>query len=164
MGEEGSVSGTALIAASKYMYVNVGVWRGKGECVCVLSRWVGVCDCVGVGVIAWVTKGLCGWYSLNCCCKVCMCVGGSVGGVCGCGCDCVGEEECLGGTVLISALKYVCVRGECEGECVCDCEGVGVIAWVWKGVCGWYSLSCCCKVCMCVGSVGGVRVGATVWV
>ena len=62
---------------------------------------------VGVGVIAWVRKGVCGWYSLNCCCKVCMCVGGgSVGGVCvgvtvwvggcdcvgGCGCDCVGEE------------------------------------------------------------------------
>ena len=52
---------------------------------------------VGVGVIAWVRKGLCGWYSLNCCCKVCMCWrGGSVGGVWGGvtvwvgGCDCVG--------------------------------------------------------------------------
>ena len=46
--------------------------------------------------------------------------------------------------------------------------GVGVIAWVRKGVCGWYSLNCCCKVCMCVGggggSVGGVYVGVTVWV
>ena len=66
---------------------------------------VGVIVWVGVGVIAWVRKGVCGWYSLNCCCKVCMCVGGegrecggeSVGvcdcvGVGGCGCDCVGEE------------------------------------------------------------------------
>ena len=48
--------------------------------------WVCECDCVGVGVIAWARKGVCGWYSLNCCCKVCMCVGGggregSVGGV-----------------------------------------------------------------------------------
>ena len=40
---------------------------------------------VGVGVIACVRKGVCVRYSLNCCCKVCICVGGSV-----CGCDCVG--------------------------------------------------------------------------
>ena len=92
-----------------------------------MSEWVGGCDCVGVGVIvwvgvgviAWVRKGLCGWYSLNCCCKVCMCVGGECGGsVCkcdcvgGCGCDCVGEEGIVwGGTVLIAAVKYVCVSG-----------------------------------------------------
>ena len=44
-----------------------------GGCDCV---GVGVIVWVGVGVIAWVRKGLCGWYSLNCCCKVCMCVGG----------------------------------------------------------------------------------------
>ena len=44
--------------------------------------------------------------------------------------------------------------------------GVGVIAWVRKGVCGWYSLNCCCKVCMCVwgGVRGSVCVGVTVWV
>ncbi len=44
-----------------------------GGCDCV---GVGVIVWVGVGVIAWVRKGLCGWYSLNCCYKVCMCVGG----------------------------------------------------------------------------------------
>ena len=50
-----------------------------------------------------------------------------------------------------------------RGVCGCDCVsvgvivwvGVGVIAWVWKGVCGRYSLNCCCKVCMCVGGGGG---------
>ena len=73
------------------------------------------CDCVGVGVIAWVRKGVCGWGSLDCFRKVHVCVCGGEGGVCvwmcGCGCDCV---------------------------CVCVC--VGVIAWVRKGVCGWSSL------------------------
>ena len=69
------------------MCVGGGVW---GECV-----WVCLCGCVGVivwvgvGVIAWVWKGVCGWYSLNCCCKVCMCVGGEYGGSV-CGCDIVG--------------------------------------------------------------------------
>ena len=67
----------------------------------------------------------------------------------------------MGGTVLIAAVKYVCVSGGGgggrEGGSVggsvygFDCVGVGVIAWVWKGVGGWYSLNCCCKVCMCVG-------------
>ena len=87
VGEEGSVCGTALIAASKY--VHVCVCRGRGE-----EGRGSVCDCVGVvvivwvsvGVIAWVRKGVCGWYSLNCCCRVCMCVRGE----CGCGCDCMG--------------------------------------------------------------------------
>ncbi len=67
-------------------------------------------------------------------------------------------RECVGGTVLIAAVKYVCVsRGEGGGRergreggregCVCGCDcvgvgvivwvGVGVIAWVWKGVSGW---------------------------
>ena len=36
------MGGTALIAASKYMYVHVGVCRGRGECVC-------VCVCVWGG-------------------------------------------------------------------------------------------------------------------
>ena len=38
------------------------------------------------------------------------------------------------------------------GGCVCvfDCVGVGVIAWVWKGVCRWDSLDCCLKVCTCM--------------
>ena len=94
----------------------------------------------GVGVIAWVRKGVCGWYSLNCCCKVCMCVWGGVWGECVCGCDCVG----------VGVIVWV---------------GVGVIAWVRKGLCGWYSLNCCCKVCMCVGGgeAGGVWVEC-VWV
>ena len=73
----------------------------------------------------------------------------------------------MGGTVLIAAVKYVCVSGGEGGRegsvCGCDCVGVGVIvcvgvamiAWVWKGVCGWYSLNCCCKVCMCVGGECG---------
>ena len=91
---------------------------------------------VGVGVIAWVKKGVCGWYSLNCCCKVCMCVGGggSVGGV------------CVGVTVWVGVIVWA---------------GVGVIAWVRKGVCGWYSLNCCCKVCMRVWGECG---GECVWV
>ena len=68
------VCGTALIAASKYVHVHVCVCRGRGqegegECVCVIV-WV------GVGVIAWVRKGVCGSYSLYCCCKVCMCIRG----------------------------------------------------------------------------------------
>ena len=82
----------------------------------------------------------------------------------------------MGGTVLIAAVKYVCVSGgECGGSvCGCDCVGVGVIvwvgvgviAWVREGLCGWYSLNCCCKVCMYVrgGVWGGVCVGVTVWV
>ena len=75
--------------------------------------------------------------SLNCCCKVYMCVLEGKGG---------GREGAREGSV-----------------CGCDCVGVGVIvwfgvgvtAWVWKGVCGWYSLNCCCKVCMCWGEVWG---------
>ena len=39
--------------------------------------------------------------------------------VSGCGCDCVGEEGSVCGTVLIAAVRYVCVSGgECGGECV----------------------------------------------
>ena len=59
--------------------------------------------------------------------------------MCGCGCDCMGEEECVGRTVLIAALKYVCVSGGVWGECV------GVIVWV----CGFD----------CVGEEGNVWVG-----
>ena len=40
----------------------------------------------------------------------------------------------MGGTVFIAAVEYVCEEG--EGECVWGCDCVGVIAWVWKGVCG----------------------------
>ena len=40
------MGGTALIAASKYMYVHVGVCWGRGECVCV---WVGEEGRVWVG-------------------------------------------------------------------------------------------------------------------
>ena len=100
---------------------------------------------VGVGVIAWVRKGVCGCYTFNCCCKVCMCVrvlggreggreGGSMGGSV-CGCDCVG----------VGVIVWVCV---------------GMIVWVRKGVCWWYPLNCCCKVCMCVGG----KCGRSVWV
>ena len=55
---------TAFIAASKYLPIHVCVCRvgekGEGECVCGCV-WVGGCDYVGVGVIAWVRKGVCGW-------------------------------------------------------------------------------------------------------
>ena len=76
----------------------------------------------------------------------------------------------MGGTVLIAAVKYVCVSGGVWGSvCGCDCVGVGVIvwvgvgviAWVRKGLCGWYSLNCCCKVCV---SEGGECEGECVWV
>ena len=74
---------------------------------------MGVIVSVSVGVIAWARKGVCWWYSLNCCCKLCMCVGvgGECGGervwvqLCGCGCDCV-------------------------GGCGCDCVGVEGSVWV----------------------------------
>ena len=109
------MGGTVLIASVKYVGVSEGGGGGG-----VLGGGVCGCDCVGVGVIvwvgvgiiAWVRKGLCGWNSLNCCCKVFMCVGGggSVGGSV-CGCDCVG----------VGVIVWV---------------GVGVIAWVRKGVCG----------------------------
>ena len=54
-------------------------------------------------------------------------------------------------TALIAAIKYVCEEGDrvcvclcvCVCVCVCVCDCVGVIAWVWKGVCGWDSLDCC---------------------
>ena len=44
---------------------------------------------------------------------------------------------------------------------------VGVIAWARKGVCGWYSLNCCCKICVfgeCVCVCVTVCVGVIVWV
>ena len=47
--------------------------RGRG------SVGVGVIVWVGVGVIAWVRKGVCGLDSLDCYCKVCVCVGGGGG-------------------------------------------------------------------------------------
>ena len=100
------MGGTVLIAAVKYVCVSGGECGGS---VCV---GVGVIVWVGVGVIAWVRKGLCEWYSLNCYCKVCMCVWGRVWGECVCGCDCVG----------VGVIVWV---------------GVGVIAWVRKGLCGW---------------------------
>ena len=82
------MGGTALIAASKYVHVCVGEGREEGEGG--VRVWVGGCDCVDVGVIAWVRKGVCGWDSLDCCLKVCtcMCVSGE-GGVCVCVCVCV---------------------------------------------------------------------------
>ena len=46
------------------------------------------CHCVGVGVLAWVRKGVCKWDSLDCCRKVCVSVGCMckyVCGVCACG-------------------------------------------------------------------------------
>ena len=62
------MGGTALIAASKYVHVCVlggAEEKEGGVCGC-----VGGCDCVGVGVTAWVRKGVCGWDSLDCCRKV----------------------------------------------------------------------------------------------
>ena len=42
--------------------------------------------------------------------------------------------------------------------CGCGLVCVGVITWVMKGVCGWDSLDCCCKVC------GGEEGEEGVWV
>ena len=47
----------------------------------------------------------------------------------------------MGGTVLIAAVKYVCVLGGsvcgCDCVCVCVCVCVGVIVCVCVCVCGW---------------------------
>ena len=48
------VGGTALIAASKYMYVHVCVLGEGEEGEGGVHVWVGGCDCVDVGVIVWV--------------------------------------------------------------------------------------------------------------
>ena len=66
----------------------------------------------GVGVIAWVRKGLCGWYTLNCCCKVCMCVWGECGG-----------SVCVGVTVWVGGC-------DCVGGCGYNCVGEEGIVWV----------------------------------
>ena len=34
---------------------------------------------MGVRVIAWARKGVCGWVSLDCCSEVCVCVRDCVG-------------------------------------------------------------------------------------
>ena len=39
-----------------------------------------LCGCGCVGVIAWVREGVCWWGSLDCCSRVCVCVGGGGGG------------------------------------------------------------------------------------
>ena len=135
-------------------------------CVCVIV-WV------GVGVIAWMKKGVCGWDTLDCCHKVC-----GEGG-----CEGRGGEGCVCVTALIAAVKYMDEEGERERGSVCVgvivWVGMGVIAWVWKGVCGRDSLDCCLKVCACMcvfgeggegGEGGGVCVcvcvdeGVTGWV
>ena len=66
---------------------------------------------MGVGVIVWVRKGVCRCDGLDCCLKVCVRRGRGEGGV--------------------------CVGGRGEGDCVdvIVWVGVGVIAWVRKGVC-----------------------------
>ena len=62
-----------------------------------------VCVCV----IAWARRAVCGWGSLDCCSRVCVC----------------------GGAASIAEV-HVCVwgggGGEGEGECLCECMGVGV--------------------------------------
>ena len=94
------MGGAVLIAAVKYVCVSGGC-GGVGGCDCGYG-----CDCVGgwVGMgVNCVGEEVCGWYSFNCCCKVCMCVSGVgfaavivwVGVfdfVGGCGCDFVVEE------------------------------------------------------------------------
>ena len=118
---------------------------------------------MGVGVIAWVRKGVCGWDSLDCCLKV--------------------------HDVHVCVFQGRGKRGR-GSACVYDCVGVGVIvwvsvgviAWVRKGVCGCDGLDCCRKVhvcmyvsrgrggegrgsvCVCVCVWVWVGMGVTVWV
>ena len=42
-------------------------------------------------------------------------------------CDCMGEEKCVGGAVLIAVVKYVLCDVWLVVVCVCGCVGVGVI-------------------------------------
>ena len=59
----------------------------------------------------------------------------------------------------------MCVCGyDCVNVGLVVCGGVGVIVWVWKGVCRWDSLDCCLKVCTCVSGEGGRGEGACVCV
>ena len=80
------------------------------------------CDSDGVGVIVCVRKGVWEWDSLDCCLKVIVCVSGGSA----CGCDFVGEDECVGGTALIAAVKYVNLGGGRGGGGVC----VDATVWV----------------------------------
>ena len=71
---------------------------------------------VGVGVIAWVWKGVYGWDSLDCCLKVCTCV-----------CRGRGEEgECVCVCVCVSAWVRR-VRGSLDGWCMFVWCGQGLI-------------------------------------
>ena len=49
---------------------------------------------MGVGVIAWASKGVCGRGSLDYCCKVCVCV-------CVCVCMCMCVHDCVGVEVWV---------------------------------------------------------------
>ena len=62
----------------------------KSECGCDCLG-VGVIEWVDVGLIAWVRKGVCEWDSLDCCYKVCVCVGRGEGD---------GREECVCGVTV----------------------------------------------------------------
>ena len=90
---------------------------GREVCVGVTVWGLGVIVWVGVGMIAWVWKGVCGWYSLNCCCKVCMCVGGG------------GREGGSVGGLCVNVIVWVC-GCDCVGGCGCDCVGVEGSVWV----------------------------------
>ena len=124
---------------------------------------------------------MCGWAALIASVQyVCVWKGREMGwgsvcvGVGGCGCDSVGEEECVGRTALNAAIKYmymyVCVWvgwwGRGSGS-VCVCVGViewvnvGIIVWVRKGFCGTALIAAVKYVCM-EGGRGGVCVGAIV--
>ena len=65
-----------------------------------------------------------------------------------CGCDCVGENGCVGVAAFIDSITvYACL---CVGGCGCDCVCLCV------GGCGWECV-CVCE-CDCVGESGSVWV------
>ena len=110
-----------------------------------------------MGVIVWVRKAVCGWGSLDCCRKVCVCVlGGGRGD---------GVGVCV--EVIAWVRKAVCGWGSLDCcrkvhlhvyVCVCVCVGGGG----GRQYVGGEALIASVKYCMCVcgGGRGGEGEGA----